>query len=557
MKLLEAKSITLRNYLSLSNGTLCIPYSQRPYEWGKDQAQRLFNDLYSVHSDPNKKHVLNFITVYEENDKKFIYDGQQRSVSVILVICSLIKKLREIGSDSLANSITNDFIYNEDWSNDTETFKIVFEKDTANDVFRNYISRGLKIPDGITLSDYEKALKANYELFDHLFAEKIGNIPTYETIRSVIKNIVDNVMLILLETSDEDIATKMFDTLNSTGLQLADFYVLKNSLVSVLGEDSVKPTWDTIESNTDGLNKKKYLANYVNAFNGKTADKNLYTKIAFIKEIDKPNNAQVLLNELEVSSKTFLSLDSPRQRTDGNEVEQLQFVELVNSLKITKAVQYKPVIIAMDVKGFPLNEINKVLESIIKLQYRNIFIGQEPGNTLEQFYPDLAKQIYNNSISSFNIIKKINDMMLNDKVLLDRFKTKLIDTRNDEVIYRHILRKIYNYQNTELQINPDTMQITLEHILPQTPELNSLWLQTFDDDIRSKYTYALGNITVLLGKLNSACKNKDFTEKLKEYKKSDIPQNKLIATNSKWTSEEIDARTNELYNLFINIWSKE
>ena len=35
MKLLEADTKTLGYLLSLSYGTLNIPYSQRPYEWGR------------------------------------------------------------------------------------------------------------------------------------------------------------------------------------------------------------------------------------------------------------------------------------------------------------------------------------------------------------------------------------------------------------------------------------------------------------------------------------------------------------------------------------------
>jgi len=154
------------------------------------------------------------------------------------------------------------------------------------------------------------------------------------------------------------------------------------------------------------------------------------------------------------------------------------------------------------------------------------------------------------------IIQKINNMMLSDQVLLDRFKVKIITTRNDEVIYRHILREIYNSQNTELKINPDTMQITLEHILPKKPLLNSEWTRNFDDTIREKYTYSIGNITVLLGTLNSAAKNKDFSEKVAEYNKSEIPQNKMIAQISNWTTDEIDSRTLDLYNKFILLWSK-
>jgi len=68
---------------------------------------------------------------------KYFFDGQQRSVSVsvILISCTLIKKLRDIGADSTAISITSEFIYTEDWSNDSVNFKIAFEKKSTNNIF--------------------------------------------------------------------------------------------------------------------------------------------------------------------------------------------------------------------------------------------------------------------------------------------------------------------------------------------------------------------------------------------------------------------------------------
>lgn len=559
MKLLEAKSTKLRTYLELSSGSLNIPYSQRPYEWGKEQAERLFNDLYSVHSNPSSNHLLNFITVYDDSEKKmkYIFDGQQRTVSVILIICSLIKKLREIGSVSLADDITKDFILFQRWSDDAETYKINFEKDTTNKLFQNYIAKGISIPKDLNLTDNEKAMKVNYEYFQYLFVAKLGATPTEVTIKTVIKNIVDNVVLIVLETTDEEIATKMFDTLNSTGLQLADFYVLKNTLVRILGEDTVRSVWDSIESNTNGLSKKKFLFTYVNAFNGKTGDKNLYSKIESEKNLSNPTLAIEVLEELKITSKSFLTLDSPTQRTKGDAKDIQVFIDKINTLKIVKSVQYKPVIIAMEIRKFSLSGINRVLNDILKLQLRNMFIAQEPGNTLEQFYPELAQKIYRKDIISVDgILSEINNMMLSDQIIKDKFKVKLINTRNEEVIFRHIIREIYNYENKEIKINPDTTQITLEHVLPQNPTLTSNWVKDFDDEIRYKYTYSIGNLTILLGDLNNQANNYDFSRKTTDYNQSTIPQNKKIALNTTWTATEIDNRTIELSNIFNKVWNK-
>ena len=46
--------------------------------------------------------------------------------------------------------------------------------------------------------------------------------------------------------------------------------------------------------------------------------------------------------------------------------------------------------------------------------------------------------------------------------------------------------------------------ITVEHVLPQTPEANSVWMTWFPtEDMRQQYTHKLGNLVLLARKKNS------------------------------------------------------
>lgn len=528
LSLLTANSIPIRNYLYLTSGTLRNPYSQRPYEWSKAQAERLFNDYYSVHESASSTHVLNFITVYQEDDKnKYIYDGQQRTVSSLLIVASLIRILKEIGDDSFAQTFIGRYLASPDEFDDRMfTYKLIFEKNSANNIFKNYIVTGSEIPETINLTDHEKALKTNYNLFYDLFKIKIGNSPSPQLIKKILKNISEKVVLILIETSNEDVAIKMFDTLNSTGPQLADFYSLKNYLVQVLGEDVDRDVWENIDSNTNGLNKNKSLVSYVSCFNEKTAEKNIFNKIKELKSLDDTNEAHTFLEKLAKASETFLHLSSPNLCTNGTNVDKNIFLERVRALNTLKAVQYKPVIVAMDLLNMGLDDINAALEAIITLQLRNIFIGQESGNTLEQFYSKLSKSIYEESTQGIDsILNSIHSQMISDTVLKDNFSSKLINTNNDKSIIKYVLRPIYNYEyqirnQNELLINPDTNLITLEHILPENPEINSLWTTNFNDEDREKYTFLIGNLTLLLRGPNASASNNKFGIKVSEFASS-------------------------------------
>ena len=60
-KVLEARGLTLNEYLKLSNGIMKIPYTQRPYEWGKIQITRLYNDFLNAHHHKADQHILNLL----------------------------------------------------------------------------------------------------------------------------------------------------------------------------------------------------------------------------------------------------------------------------------------------------------------------------------------------------------------------------------------------------------------------------------------------------------------------------------------------------------------
>jgi hypothetical protein len=68
----------------------------------------------------------------------------------------------------------------------------------------------------------------------------------------------------------------------------------------------------------------------------------------------------------------------------------------------------------------------------------------------------------------------------------------------------------------------DYNRSTLEHIIPQKPEIGTNWKTDFSDQFVQKYTYRLGNMTLLTKSMNSKIRNFDFSKKRKEYDKTKL-----------------------------------
>jgi len=500
MKLLEADTKNLEYLLSLSYGTLNIPYSQRPYEWEKGQVSRLFKDFYSVYLDPESTHVLNFITIRideDESNTKYIYDGQQRTITSLLILTAIVNELKKLDSDAKdsADALTRLFLYTSHWKKTSDiNYKIIFENDEANNMLHKFIFKSERLPKDYILSDYDNAIYNNYNYIIELIHQNFGSSPTKDQLSDFAESIIKRVLVIIIETSFENIAEEMFETLNSTGLQLEDFYVLKNRLVRTLGEGTVKPVWSTIEFNTDRISKGKFLSAYVNTIKGKTPSNNLYTRIADKKKLTNIESATVFLDELAKASDIFLKIEKPSQKLDGTEKENLQYAKAIKTLTLLSANQYKPVIIAMGLKNFSSNDVNIILTKIISLQIRNIFISDFNANTLEQFYPSLAKEIYEGKYTQVEQIKKqISNITENDSTIYEHFNNKVIKTTREESIIRFILKEIYNFENPEIKINESSLEVNLEHILPKNPNEDSQWLVNFqDEEFRFNTTRKIG-----------------------------------------------------------------
>ena len=105
--------------------------------------------------------------------------------------------------------------------------------------------------------------------------------------------------------------------------------------------------------------------------------------------------------------------------------------------------------------------------------------------------------------------------------------------------------------------NHDT--ITVEHVLPQTPQAGSKWLEWFPDAAeRASVVHTLGNLALLTRKKNSGASNYEFEKKKTAYFTSGGISPFVLTTqvlrNSDWTPTVVKARQAELMNKLEEHW---
>jgi hypothetical protein len=80
----------------LLNKNLMIPIYQRPYKWNQNNVSQLINDIKNFKTKPLYR--FGTIVIHKEEDKEEynIVDGQQRSITILLVVLALIEKYKSV-----------------------------------------------------------------------------------------------------------------------------------------------------------------------------------------------------------------------------------------------------------------------------------------------------------------------------------------------------------------------------------------------------------------------------------------------------------------------------
>jgi uncharacterized protein with ParB-like and HNH nuclease domain len=252
-----------------------IPVYQRNYDWHTDHCNQLFDDLVKVIRRNRKSHFFgSIVSVQNENgnmEEYLIIDGQQRLTTVsllLLAIYHLLPERKSISQDpQLTEKILKKYLIDEyepdekriklkPIKNDQRAFGILFEKDED------------QIPDS--------NLTINYKYFYNRIRREELSID--ELFEAICKLEIINISL-----NHEDNPQLIFESLNSTGLDLSEGDKIRNyvlmGLPNDLQEKYYEKYWNRIENYTDydvsvfirdylSIKQQSTTSNYLEGFIG-------------------------------------------------------------------------------------------------------------------------------------------------------------------------------------------------------------------------------------------------------------------------------------------------
>lgn len=562
---MKANETKVDKFLATNETTFAIPVYQRNYDWTLFQCKQLLHDI--VETGKNDKTNAHFIgsIVYVHDDvytasgltELTIIDGQQRLTTITLIYIALYRLAKELDNQMLVNRIHKTYLINE-FAPEAEKLKL---KPTENN--KDALRYILNSTDGEEFKGYSKII----ENFDY-FRSAI-NTENFETIqRGLSKLIFVDIAL----DRQKDNPQRIFESLNSTGLELSQADLIRNYILMGLSRTSqdkiYKSYWEVIERNAKDeiLNKTRvseFIRDYLTLKNKEIPNKgDVYTKFKEKYPTSTINELEIVLSELKSLVKYYNKLTNPKNEVDTEIKTQLEYI---NRLEINVAFPF----LMKVYEDYSNSIIEKttfisILSLVQSFTFRRFILGL-PTNALNKIFMNLYDKV-----EPDNYFFSVQKSLL-QRSGIQRFPrdTETINALKEKDVYNikpknrtYLLERLENHQNNELVIIEGNSDITIEHIFPQNPDAK--WKIELGTDeynlIKENYLNTIGNLT--LSGNNGKLGNKPFLEKRemnvdgKEqgYIFSRLWLNRDLKEKSKWDKEEIESRANQITQRFIKIW---
>jgi uncharacterized protein with ParB-like and HNH nuclease domain len=539
-----------------------IPVFQRTYEWGQNRWESIWQDILAIseENDPNLTHFIGpMVTIPNaipiEVPKYLVIDGQQRLMTLTIILAALRDRAKRLGLMPIANSIdTNTLLFiNTKGENIEKLVPRIRDRDAVHNILlgnSSQIDQNLLIAQAYAF--FLDAIEQLTPLQQGLFEERNDVV-----IDRLYNAIIQRLKVVMITIDNSDNPSNIYESLNFKSEKLSDADLIRNYIFMKLGpvEEQEKfdnAHWKAFEemfSYADPEKRNDILTDFYYRFlifkTEYLARKMLY--VHFTKYIDnflKDHNRVELVNDLAKFARFFISITNKCSEPDLEEAF-VRFRQLGTDTAI-------PLVLAMHHR-YDKNEINKT-NFIKMLRLTESFILRRFIVRSRSRGYGLDFSVARDHIASLGTLKKyfIEKGLPLDEKIKEELLTFEFYSRNSEYC-RLVLSEIEKMFGHKEKIDLSDKAVQIEHIMPQ--DLTQSWRDMLGDNANEKhetYLHTLGNLT--LTGYNPELSNRPFAEKKSEYKNSNFQLNKHFAKQTKWTDTEIIERTKELANRFIDIW---
>jgi uncharacterized protein DUF262/uncharacterized protein DUF1524 len=528
-----------------------VPEYQRAYAWERKQRNDLFGDIKRV-KERNEDHFMaTFVGLARKAEKRQIVadqfsvieivDGQQCLTTLTILLKAIQKALdpNDKQQKTLVDEIGKLLV-----KDDKHTLLLLQTNHDTSHFFADYIRDGT-VPTLVaaTIADQNIVDAINEcEVFVSNWKDSGGSL--IELI-SIIRH---RLWVIFHTVDDEGLVYRVFEVLNSRGLDVASIDKLKSQLMGLVFEHGVNAGREDAIRELHHIWQDIYRTIGQQRFTTETlrfaATLKMPKGVAHRRPLDEQNSLVTLVGIAGKKPKEIIDCAKWLQAVVNAEDRLLAH----NRWRaVTQILQARLVAIAVLLRKFSSSEEGEILGRWERISFRIYGLAGEDARTKVGDYTELAWSIINEKLSASEIMKALSELGKDYPIatVIDEWcdPTDAYDGWTEELRYffyryeEHLARKAGQKLNETQwnriwELEPSR---SVEHIKPQSSGVS--------------YMHHLGNLMMLPPGVNSKLKDNDPAKKAETYKTcgllSSIEVAKLVEKD-RWDKGAVEARASEL-----------
>ena len=555
MKATEAK---LLSFLQKSP-QFVIPIYQRTYSWTNKQCQQLWDDvLRAGSSDTIAVHFIGSIVYVEQGLSQvthqaplLVIDGQQRLTSLSLLIEALARALGDTEPvDGFSAAKLRHYYLSNPLESGDRYFKLLLSQ--TDNASLKAIIKHVEQPQEPSLR-----VAQNFALFTELLKERKDDFAP--VCRGLAKLVVVDIAL----SRDQDNPQLIFESMNSTGKELSQADLIRNfvlmglepTLQSRLYEEYWRPMEQDFGQEAYGTQFDSFMRHYLTVQTGDIPrEREVYEAFKNYSRTTPVQEAGIesLVRDIRTFARYFcaLALGSEENSALSTVFQDLRELKVDVAYPFLLELYHDYANAALEPDDFA---------SAVRLVEAYVFrraICAIPTNSLNKTFATFGKALKND-----RYIESIRAHFL----MLPSYRR----FPSDEEFHRDLhnrdlyhfprrsfwLRRLENHGRKE-RVAVD--EYTIEHILPQNPELPVSWRHALGDDwqrVQQQWLHTLGNLT--LTGYNTEYSDRDFVEKRDMkggFAESPLRLNAGLGQIDAWNEAAIQKRAGRLADQALTVW---
>lgn len=324
MSKLNIDQKTIKDLFSDKKSDFLIPDYQRPYAWGENECQTLWDDIFSFaipdgnadnFDSSNNEYFLGPIVTFKNtlNGKNEIIDGQQRLTTLMLLLRAFYSKLLNMQDENTKKTreIIAACIWKVDEFDNPNMNCLKIDSDVSTDDEKEEFVYILK--NGKATTEMKSKYADTFRFFEEKINEFLSEYPSYFAFLP--NRVLKNCILLPIEAESQDTALRIFSTLNDRGKPLSDTDIFKAQLYKHYSSKSKKDEfverWKELEllseeifSAQSGSAMDELFTRYMYYLRAKQGNRKTSTEA--LRKFFEKNNYELLKNDYALTDLEIL-----------------------------------------------------------------------------------------------------------------------------------------------------------------------------------------------------------------------------------------------------------